>query len=184
PKAIVSDRDPKFTGAFWRTLQRIIGTDLLMSTTDHQTDGQTERTNRTVLQILRHFVNTNGSDWVQHLPTVEFAINSAISKSTGHAPFELVYGYLPRSFPPIVFDKDNPASMDFLENRMLSQMSAQDAIIAAKTEQSHHVNKGRKEDPSINVGDLVAVSNESQLSHLPKGRQKLAIKWMGPYKVT
>jgi len=74
--------------------------------------------------------------------------------------------------------------MDFLENRMLSQMSAQDAIIAAKTEQSHHVNKGRKEDPSINVGDLVAVSNESQLSHLPKGRQKLAIKWMGPYKVT
>jgi RNase H-like domain found in reverse transcriptase/Integrase zinc binding domain/Chromo (CHRromatin Organisation MOdifier) domain len=185
PKGIVSDRDTKFTGAFWRTLQKIIGTDLLMSTTDHpQTDGQTERTNRTVLQILRHFVNTNGSDWAQHLPTVEFAINSAISNSTGHAPFELVYGYLPRTFPPIVFDEDNPASMNFLEDRMLSQMSAQDAIIAAKTEQSHHVNMGQKEDPNFEVGELVLVSNESQLQHLPKGRQKLAIKYVGPYKIT
>ena len=66
---------------------------------------------------------------------------------------------------------------------MLSQLAAQDAIIAAKTEQSYHVNKRRKEDPDIKVGDLVSISNESQLSHLPKGRQKLAIKWVGPYKV-
>ena len=35
PKGIVSDRDPKFTGAFWRTLQKMICTDLLMSTMNH-----------------------------------------------------------------------------------------------------------------------------------------------------
>ena len=34
----------------------------------------------------------------------------------------------------------------------------------------------------IAVGDMVLVSNESQLSHLPKGRQK-ATKSVGPYKV-
>ena len=114
PKGIVSDRDTKFTGAFWRTLQKMIGTDLLMSTTAHpQTDGQSERTNRTLLQILRHFVNNYGSDWTQHLPTVEFAINSSVLKSMTKAPFELVYRYLPRSLPPIVFDPDNPASMNF-----------------------------------------------------------------------
>lgn len=80
PRAIVSDRDTKFTGAFWRTLQKMVGTDLMMSTTDHpQTDGQTERTNRTVLQILRTFVNQVGSDWAQHLAAAEFAINSAVS---------------------------------------------------------------------------------------------------------
>src|SRR5271154_6944464 len=64
PRAIVSDRDTKFTGAFWRTLQKMVGTDLMMSTTDHpQTDGQTERTNRTVFQILWMYVNQAGSDW-------------------------------------------------------------------------------------------------------------------------
>ena len=185
PRAIISDRDTKCTGVFWRTLQKMVGTDLMMSTADHpQTDRQTERMNRTILQILRQFVNTNGSDWAQYLATVEFAINSSINRSTGKAPFELLYGYLPRTFPPIVFDLDNPTSMDFIKNRMLSQLIAQDAIIAAKTEQSHHVNKHRKPDPDIAVGDMVLVSNESQLQHLPKGRQKLAIKLVGPYKVT
>ena len=91
PKAIISDRDTKFTGAFWRTLQKMVGTDLMMSTSDHpQTDGQTERMNRTILQILRQFVNTNRSDWAQHIATVEFAINSSINQSTGKAPFELL----------------------------------------------------------------------------------------------
>ena len=94
----------------------------------------------------------------------------------------LLYAYFPRMLPPIVFDPNNPASMDFVENRMLLQLSAPDAIIAAKMEQSHHVNKHRKDDPDISVGDLVAVSNESHLQHLPRGRQKLLLKWVGPYK--
>jgi transposase InsO family protein len=145
PCAIVSDRDTKFTGAFWRTLQKMVGTDLMMSTTDHpQTDGQTERTNRMVLQTLRMYVNHVGSDWAQHLATVEFVINSAASRSTGKAPFEIVYGFLPRSFHLIAFDHENPASMNFMEARMLAQLSAQDAIIAAKTEQSYHVFSKRR----------------------------------------
>ena len=135
PKGIVSDRDSKFTGAFWRALQKMIGTDLMMSTTSHpQTDGQTEHVNRSILQILWHFVNLIGSDWAQYLPTIEFAINSAVSTSTGKALFELIYSYLPRTFPPIVYDEDNPVSMNFIENRILAQRSAQDANIAAKTE--------------------------------------------------
>ena len=142
PKSIVSDRDTKFTGAFWRILQKMIETDLLMSTMAHlQTDEQSERSNRTLLQILRHFVNSYGSDWAQHLSIMEFAINSSISTSTTKAPFELAYEYLPRLFPPIVFDPDNPTSMNFLEHRMLSQLAAQDAIITAKMKQSYHVNK-------------------------------------------
>jgi RNase H-like domain found in reverse transcriptase/Integrase zinc binding domain/Retrotransposon gag protein/Retroviral aspartyl protease/Reverse transcriptase (RNA-dependent DNA polymerase)/Chromo (CHRromatin Organisation MOdifier) domain/Zinc knuckle len=185
PLGIISDRDSKFTGAFWKALQKMVGTDLMMSTASHpQTDGQTERMNRSVIEILRHFVNVNGSDWAQHLSAVEFAVNSSISRSTGKAPFEVVYGYLPRTFPPIVEDIDNPASMDFLEGRMLAQLAAQDSIIAAQTEQSYYVNQHRKDDPTdIKIGDLVVVSNESQLTQLPKGRRKLASKWVGPYKV-
>ena len=115
---------------------------------------------------------------------IEFAINSAISQSIDKASFELLYEYLSRSFSPIVFDFDNSASMNFIEQRMLSQLSAQDSIIAAKTEQSYYTNKHRKDDSQIAVDNSIIVSNESQLSHLPKGRQKLATKWVGPYKVT
>ncbi|POM57932.1 Pol protein [Phytophthora palmivora] len=44
PETIVSDRDLRFTGAFWDTLFQLLGTKFTMSTADHpQTDGQTER---------------------------------------------------------------------------------------------------------------------------------------------
>jgi hypothetical protein len=52
--SIVSDRDPKFTSKWWRELHRLLETKLLMSTLFHpQTDGQTERANRSIGQILR-----------------------------------------------------------------------------------------------------------------------------------
>lgn len=61
-----------------------------MSATAHpQMDGQTERANRSVLQMLRHYVNNTGSDWAQHLSMVEFAMNSATSCWMEKAPFEV-----------------------------------------------------------------------------------------------
>src|SRR5438046_1020245 len=97
PRAIISDHDSKFTGDFWSTMQKLVGTDLLMSTAHHpQTDGQTERANQTILQVLRNYVNRSGSNWVKFITTVEFGINSAVNASTSKAPFEVVYGYLPR----------------------------------------------------------------------------------------
>ena len=53
PESIVSDRDARFTSIFWRELQKLMGTKLLMSTAFHsQTDGATERANRSIAQIL------------------------------------------------------------------------------------------------------------------------------------
>lgn len=51
-------------------------------------------------------------------------------------------------------------------------------------EQSYHINKQRKKDSLIMIDDLIIVSNESQLSHFSKGRQKFVLKWIDPYKIT
>ena len=56
PKAIVSDRDPKFTSKFQKGLFKEFGTKLNLSTTYHpQTDGKTERVNQVIEDMLRIF---------------------------------------------------------------------------------------------------------------------------------
>lgn len=87
PDEIVSDRDPRFTAAFWQAVFRQLGTRLRMSTSDHpQTDGQTERTNRVLEEILRAYAHSFES-WSMHLVMAEFAINNAVHASTGLTPF-------------------------------------------------------------------------------------------------
>ena len=55
PKTIVSDRDPKFTGAFLPALLKRVGAKQNMSTAFHpETDGQTERMNRILGDTLRN----------------------------------------------------------------------------------------------------------------------------------
>ena len=45
-----------------------------MSTPYHpQTDGHTKRGNRTLEEMLRHFVNPTRNDWDEHLDAAEFA---------------------------------------------------------------------------------------------------------------
>ncbi|KAE9054574.1 hypothetical protein PF007_g32591 [Phytophthora fragariae] len=90
PKTIVSDRDPRFTAAFWQTLFRLLGTRLSMSTADHpQTDGQTERVNRVLEDTLRSICAEMPRSWDDRLPMVEFALNNAVHASTGFTPFYL-----------------------------------------------------------------------------------------------
>ena len=99
PKGIVSDRDSKFTGAFWQELHQLLGVRLHMSTANHpQTDAQTERMNRVnrVLEdMLRHYVNKHHNDWDDYLATAEFAINNAENISIQNTPFMLNNGKHP-----------------------------------------------------------------------------------------
>lgn len=84
PLEIVSDRDPRFTSHFWKELQRLLGTKLAMSTAFHpRTDGQTERANRVIEEVLRHYVANCQDDWDDLLAGVELAINTF----NGNDPF-------------------------------------------------------------------------------------------------
>ena len=95
PNEIVSDRDPRFTSKFWRAVFLLVGTKLSMSTAAHpQTDGQTERANRTLEDVLRSFA-TSFKDWSEFLTLVEFALNHSVHSTTGVTPFFLNTGRHP-----------------------------------------------------------------------------------------
>ena len=78
PVSIVSDRDPRFTVHFWKSFQKAIGTQLMMSTAFHpQTDGQSERTIQVLEDMLRACVLDFKGSWEEHLPLVEFTYNNS-----------------------------------------------------------------------------------------------------------
>ena len=57
PKVIITDRDPKFTGSFWKTLFEWLNTKLNSSIACHpQMDGQIERVNQVLEDMLQMYV--------------------------------------------------------------------------------------------------------------------------------
>eukprot|EP00253_Pinus_taeda_P030577 PITA_30577 len=93
PKTIISDRDVKFTSTFWKTLFAELGTQLNFSTAYHpQTDGQTERVNQMVEDMLRACVMQQPTRWEDYLHLVEFAYNNGYHTSTQMSPFEVMDG--------------------------------------------------------------------------------------------
>lgn len=97
PTSIVSDRDTRFLGHFWRSLWKLLGTSLDMSTAYHtQSDGQTEVVNRSLGNLLRCLVGDNIRSWDSKLGHAEFAYNHALNRSLGYYPFRVVYGIVPR----------------------------------------------------------------------------------------
>ena len=110
PLSIISDRDPRFTSRFWRSLQQAMGTELRFSTAFHpQTDGQSERTIQTLEDLLRSCVMDFGGSWEDHLHLVEFAYNNSYHSAIQMAPFEALYGRACRS--PTLWDEVGESSV-------------------------------------------------------------------------
>lgn len=183
PKRIVSDRDVIFTSTFWSHLHQLMGTKLRMSSAYHpESDGATERANRTITQMLRQCIGPSQRDWVSKLPAIEFAVNLARSESTGYAPFFLNTGRLPRS---MIWDnagtEEYPAVRVYAQKMKSAVMAAHDSIIAARVKQTRDANRKRRPSP-FEKGDLVYVSTKNMT--LPRGQaRKLIPKFIGPYKI-
>jgi hypothetical protein len=93
PKAIVSDKDPKFTSNFWKGLFKGFGKNLNLSTMYHpESDGKIKRTNIIIEDMLRMYVMDQPSKWEDYIHLVEFSYNNGYQASLKMSPFEALYG--------------------------------------------------------------------------------------------
>ena len=93
PKKIVSNKGPQFTSKFWEKLHESLDTILNFSSAYHlQTDGQTERTNQILEDMLRACALKYGKSWDKSLPYAEFSYNNGYQASLKMLPFEALYG--------------------------------------------------------------------------------------------
>ncbi|GJS79658.1 putative reverse transcriptase domain-containing protein [Tanacetum coccineum] len=97
PSSIVFDWDTRFLSHFWRSLWKMVNTQLNFSSAYHPlTDGQTEVVNRSLGNLLRYLVGDHVKAWDQKLCQAEFAHNHDVNRSTGFSPFQVVYSAQPR----------------------------------------------------------------------------------------
>jgi transposase InsO family protein len=93
PSKIVFDQGTQFTSKFWKRLHEAMGTKLDFSSAYHpQTDGQTERVNQIMEDMLRACMLTYGKDWEKSLSYAEFSYNNSYQATLGMSPFEALYG--------------------------------------------------------------------------------------------
>ena len=187
PDSILSDRDPRFTAHFWRSFWKQLGSTLTMSTAYHpQTDGQTERANRTLEEMLRAYVNWRQSDWDVHLSTLEMAYNSSKQVSTGYSPHQLNFGQemrMPIDGAIPSSSSGNPEAHQRIERLRVDVASAKKNILVAQGRQSKYADRHRRDRVFV-VGDRVLLSVE-HLRVVGDGRSpKLQSKYIGPFKVT
>ena len=92
PRTIISDRGAQFIARFWEQFHAAMGTRPIRSSAYHpQTDGQTERINQILEDMLRACVLTYSQKWDECLPLAEFAYNNSYQESIRMAPFEALY---------------------------------------------------------------------------------------------
>lgn len=187
PESIVSDRDPRFTSIFWKALWTQLGTTLAMSTAYHpQTDGQTERQNRTLEEMLRSYVGPKQDDWDECLVAAEIAYNNSIQASTKETPFLLNSGQHPRlALEQAILPNqvsNNPTAATRIEELHRHIEYAKNSLKAAQQRQAHYADSKRREI-SLQPGVHVWLSTEHLTLKDKNQTKKLLSKFLGPFPI-
>jgi hypothetical protein len=192
PENLISDRDPKFTSAYWRELCSITNTRLSFTTSYHaKANGQSERSNQTFIHAMRCAINGrfDQSGWEDLIPAVTFALNTSPNTSTGFPPYELRYGQKPRSIlqpeQASTTTLTEKGAKHFVEEHRSLLKEAHAAIALAQARMKAIYDEKRK-PVEIHVEDEVYLKLAKGVDNgykLLDNFTKFSFNKMGPYKV-
>ena len=178
PDIVHSDQGRNFESTLLKQTLEAFGTTKTRTTAYHpQGDGMVERFNRSLLQLLRTYVEEE-SDWERFLPLVLHAYRTSVHSSTGVSPFMLMLGRQPKrpdlgapdaaAYDPTSYQAQITCKMaklqDFVETH----------LVHSATKQQTFYNK-HSEQRQFKVGDPVWLS-------IPTAG-KLDPKWEGGWKI-
>ncbi len=181
PVSIHSDQGANFESMLIAELCQLAGIDKTHTTPYHPMgNGQVERMNRTLGNMIRALPPRSKVRWPQMLNTLTFAYNCTVHETTGFSPFFLMYGRTPRLPVDLMFESVllNGETVDIDK---YVQSLRRDLCEAMKLAQSHSekqqrrqaemYNKRSKGQP-VDIGQRVLLANKGE-----RGKKKLADRW-------
>jgi hypothetical protein len=137
-------------------LHQALGTKLAFSTAYHpQTDGQTERVNQILEDMLQACVLAYGTKWEDCLPFAELSYNNSYQASLQMAPFEALYGRKCRT--PLNWSETGDSKIfgpDILQEAEEKVRIIREHLKASQSRQKSYSDKRRRE-LTFQVGDFV-----------------------------
>jgi hypothetical protein len=200
PRQIITDRDTRWKGEFWKEICRLMGVQRSLTTAYHpQADGQSEIMNQGLEIALRAYIGPTRNDWADYLDGLALSYNSNPHTATGFAPAYLLMGYVPTTksslmapntaIPRPVQEIEGEKSTHDAAEEMASQFEAErnmakEALLLSQVYQRRAYNQGRLAS-EFEEGDLVVLNPHSlNLLRHEKGKgQKLLMRYEGPFEI-
>ena len=185
-REVLTDQGTCFMSRIMKELLSLLQVKQLRTSVYHpQTDGLVERFNKTLKQMLKKAMDTDGKNWDQLLPHVLFAVREVPQASTGFSPFELLYGRRPRGLLDLAKEawESRPSphrtmvdQVEQVRDRMAQVWPiVRNHLRQAQQAQARVYNRGAQLRIFL-PGDLVLVL-------IPTAECKFLAKWQGPYEV-
>lgn len=184
PEVLITDRGTAFTADLTQAILHYSHTDHRRTTAYHpQTNGLTERLNKTIADMLAMYVDTEHKTWDLILPYVVFAYNTAVQETTKMTPFKLVHGRDATTtldaMLPNVTDENNLDVAAYLQRAEEARQLARLRIKDQQRTDARRYNLRRRE-VKYKPGDRVWVWTPVRRRGLS---EKLLRRYFGPYKV-
>lgn len=189
PSKLITDQGTNFLSELFKEICQLLNIKKIQTTAYHpQSNGIVERSHRTLMNYLSHYVNKEQTDWDTWVPFALFAYRSTPHSTTGFSPFLMVHGREPELPSELKFNEErsipvNYSKDDYVEDvaRRLTAVFqlARENIIKRKDKSKTYYDK-KSLLKSFSPDELILVHDDT----VKRGRfKKLKRPWIGPYKV-
>ena len=203
PRQVISDRDTRWRGDFWKEICRLMGMRRSLTTSYHpQADGQTEILNQGLEISIRAYIGPDRDDWSEMLDALALSYNTSPHTATGFSPAYLLRGFQPITSTTLLnqtpsvdrIETTNSGNVDqgILHDKALNLVEgfnaertrARDALLLGQVFQKKAYNKGRL-NWEFEEGDKVVINRKNLgLLRDEKGRgDKLLARYEGPFEI-
>ena len=165
PETLITDRGREFNCFEFDRYLTSLGVTHNVTTPVHPcSNGKIERFNRVLKELLQRLCNNAPANWEDKLADVLYAHRNAVSNTTGHTPFHILYGRHGRL--PLTRLLRTTSATTF--GNRLDNLAAILKTVRSLTEDSRHYNRIRINKKAnakdISVGDSVVVKAEERIS--------------------
>jgi hypothetical protein len=184
-KTIISDRGTQFVARFSEQLHECLGTKLTRSSSYYpQTDGQTERVNQILEDMLRASILHFDKSWDKCLSLAELSYNNSYQASLKMAPFDALYGQ--RCCTPLNWSKAGERTLfglDLVKDAEENVQLIRENLKLAQMRQKSYHDKGTT-PRQFEVGDYVFLKVSPTKGVQRFGvKGKLALRYIAPYEI-